>query len=365
MAKADLAEAAPAKDRFVDVEMASRFGGALARRRPLPASYRPGALEEQLTRLSVLAQDRVAAESGLHPPNEPRARVVDRAQWVAANVASVERLVGPAAAALAAKRTFRPPAVIDRFGRQSSSAQLAVVLAWLSNRVLGQYDLLVGEEATDDEDVISYVGPNIVVLEQRHGFDPDQFRLWLALHETAHRAQFTGAPWVRTYFLDLVEEVVGILELDTSAVLSGAVRSLRQVAQGSNPMAELGAAGLFVPDEQLDALRRLTALMSVLEGHGEVIMDVAAQDLVPSSGRFHDVLRARRASPRPMSKVLNQILGLDAKLRQYEDGERFVRALRTAGGPSLVTELFSGPEALPTMAELLDPDLWLDRAGSR
>ena len=201
-----------------------------------------------------------------------------------------------------------------------------------------------------------------MTIEQRHGFDASQFRLWLALHETAHRAQFTGAPWVRTYFLGLIDEVVGALALDASTVLSGAVRSFREVADGTNPMAELGAAGLFVTDAQREALRRLTALMSVLEGHGEVVMDVAAQDLVPSAGTFHDVLRDRRASPGPLSKVLGQLLGLDAKMRQYADGERFVRAVRHAGGPSLVAELFTGPEAMPSMAELLDPALWLARS---
>ena len=354
--------ASPPRPGFIDVDAASRFGGAMARRRPLPAAYRPGAMEAQLTELSVLATERVGLESGLVPPTPPVARVVDRAAWVAANVASVERLIGPAAAALAANRKLRPPAIVDRWSRRSSAAQLGAVLAWLSTRVLGQYDLLVGEEATVDEDVISYVGPNIVALEQRHGFDPDQFRLWLALHETAHRAQFTGAPWVRTYFLGLVEEVVGAMALDASTVVSGALRSFREVADGTNPMAELGAAGLFVTDDQRQALRRLTALMSVLEGHGEVVMDVAAQDLVPAASTFHDVLRDRRTSPSALSKVLGQLLGLDAKMRQYADGERFVRALRDAGGPGLVAELFAGPAAMPSMAELLDPQLWLARS---
>jgi coenzyme F420 biosynthesis associated uncharacterized protein len=222
----------------------------------------------------------------------------------------------------------------------------------------------VGEEATIDEDVISYVGPNIVALERRHGFDPGQFRLWLALHETAHRAQFTGAPWVRTYFLGLVEEVVGALASSTADLLGGLVRSLREIAQGRNPMEEVGAAGLVATEAQMEALRRLGALMSVLEGHGEVVMDVAAQDLVPDHQRFHDVLRARRQQPGAPARILNQVLGLDAKMRQYEEGERFVRALRAHGGPSLVRSLFDGPELLPTLVELREPELWLARSSS-
>jgi len=357
--------AAPASDGFLDVELAARLGGSLARRRSLPASYRPGALEVELDELTQLAQARVAIESGLEPPGAPRARVLDRAEWVAANVASVERLVGPAMTAAAARRKAPVPPSIERLGRRSSAAQLGSVLAWMSSRVLGQYDVLVGEEASVDEDVISYVGPNLVALEQRHGFDPSQFRLWLALHESAHRAQFTGAVWVRPYFLGLIDEVVGALSADPSALLSGLLRSIKEISQGRNPLAEVGAVGLVATPGQLEALHKLTALMSVLEGHGEVIMDVAAQDLVPDHARFHQVLRQRRESLGAPARLLNQLLGLEAKLRQYEEGEHFVRLLRDAGGPELVTSLFDGPERLPDLTELKEPERWLERAGIR
>jgi len=349
---------------FLDVATASRIGGALARRKSLPSSYRPGALHDELARVSVIAQDRVAEEAQLNPAGEPRARVVDRAQWVAANVASVDRLVGPALLAADQRRTHRMPQAIERLGRQSSAAQLGAVLAWMSSRVLGQYDLLVGEDLTDDEDVISYVGPNIVALEQRHGFDPAQFRMWLALHETAHRAQFTGAAWIRPYFLGLINEAVSMVSSDSSALIGGLTRAFKEMASGENPLAEVGAAGLFASEEQREALRRLAALMSVLEGHGEVVMDVAAQDLVPDAQRFHDVLRQRRQQLGAPARLLNQVLGLEAKLRQYEEGETFIRALRDAGGPTLVASLFQGPEQLPTMDELVNPTAWLTRAAS-
>lgn len=349
---------------FLDVELASRLGATLARRRRLPASYRPGALEAQLDELSVLAQERVAIEAALRPPGPPRARVLDRGEWVAANVATVERLLGPAMATMAERRRFTPPAVVDRVSRQSSAAQLGSVLAWLSSRVLGQYDLLVGEEASVDEDVISYVGPNIVALEQRHGFDPAQFRLWLALHETAHRAQFTAVSWIRPYFLSQIEQVVGALNVDSSVMLSNVLHSVRRMVEAKSEVNELGIAALVASPDQLAALRRLAALMSVLEGHGEVVMDEAATDLVPDHRRFHSVLRDRRATPGPLTRLLNQLLGLDVKLRQYEQGETFVRALRAAGGPSLVRTLFDAPEQLPDLAELLEPARWLARASS-
>ena len=102
--------------------------------------------------------------------------------------------------------------------------------------------------------------------------------------------------------------------------------------------------------------------MSVLEGHGEVVMDEAARDVVPGATHFHDVLRHRRQTTGTPGNFLNQLLGLDAKMRQYAEGEHFVRALRNAGGPALVAELFEGPEQLPSLSELREPTLWLARA---
>jgi coenzyme F420 biosynthesis associated uncharacterized protein len=319
-------------------------------------------MELELTGLTRLAQERVAIEARLDPGTEPRARVVNRDEWVAASAATVERLALPALVRAHGEKK-RPPAVLERLGAQAGAVELASVLAWLSGKVLGQYDILVGEEPSAAEDVISYVGPNIVALEDRHGFDPAQFRLWLALHESAHRTQFTGAPWVRAYFLSLIDEVLGAIPSTAASVLSGLTRAAGEAMRGRSPLAEHGLAGLVATEAQLDALSRVGALMSVLEGHGEVVMDEAAKDLVPDAEHFHSVLRARRADPNAPSKLVGRLLGLDAKMRQYEEGELFVRALRHAGGPDLVAELFDGPSQLPTMAELRAPERWLARAG--
>jgi coenzyme F420 biosynthesis associated uncharacterized protein len=348
---------------MIDVGLASRLGGSLARRRRVSSGYRPGPMELELTELSRLAQGRVAEEAMLEPPGEPRGRVLDRADWVASAAAGVERLAGPTMArAMAARRP--PPAFMATASAKAGAVELGSMLAWLSGRVLGQYDILVGEEASLDEDVISYVGPNIVALEERHGFDPGQFRLWLALHETAHRAQFTGAPWVRSYFLGLIETVLEAVPTGLKPLLDGLTRAASETIQGRSPLAEHGLVGLVASEEQLAALSKLSALMSVLEGHGEVVMDVAAEDLVPDAARFHEVLRRRRDEAGAPSKLIAQLLGIEAKMRQYAEGETFVRALREAGGPRLVRELFDGPESLPSIEELRQPELWLDRAAS-
>jgi coenzyme F420 biosynthesis associated uncharacterized protein len=320
-------------------------------------------MELELTSLSRVAQRRVAEEALLSPPGEPRARVLDRAGWVASSAAGVERLAGPALARAMAERR-RPHRVIQRASATAGAVELGSMLAWLSGRVLGQYDVLVGEEASVDEDVISYVGPNIVALEERHGFDPGQFRLWLALHETAHRAQFTGAPWVRLHFLELVDEVLGAVPVDAKAVLNGLTGAVAEALRGHNPLAEHGLVGLVATEAQLGALSKLSALMSVLEGHGEVVMDVAARDLVPDAERFHAVLRHRRDAAAAPAKLLAQLFGIEAKMRQYAEGEHFVRTVRAAGGPALVRQLFDGPASMPSLDELRDPGRWLARSGS-
>ena len=264
------------------------------------------------------------------------------------------------------QRPTKLPAVFQRVSAQVGGLELGGVLAWLSGRVLGQYDVLVGDQPTEAEDVISYVGPNIVALEQRLGFEPGPFRLWLCLHESAHRAQFEGAPWVRTYFLGLIDEAMGAMPTSGASVLTGLTRAASDALKGKSVLGEHGLVGLVASEEQLTAMRRLSALMSVLEGHGEVVMDEAARDLVPQADHFHSALRARRADPSSTSSMASRLLGLEAKLRQYEEGERFVRHLRDTGGPSLVAELFEGPEHLPSLDEVRTPQLWLERAsGSR
>lgn len=322
-------------------------------------------MERELTDLTQLAAERVGHEARLWPASEPRARVLSRDEWVASAAAGIERLAGPALAKAEASRRRRTSKLVQRIGAEAGGIEVGGVLAWLSGRVLGQYDVLVSEQPSAAEDVISYVGPNVVHLEERFGFDPRQFRLWLCLHETAHRAQFEGAPWVRTHFLSLIDEVIGAISASTATVLGGLVRAGSEALQGRSVIAEHGLAGLFAPPEQLAVLERLTALMSVLEGHGEVVMDEAARDLVPEADHFHQMLRARRADPSTTSSIASRVLGLEGKLRQYEEGERFVRAVRTTGGPDLVAELFSGPDALPSLAELRSPELWLARAAGR
>ena len=157
--------------------------------------------------------------------------------------------------------------------RAITGVEVGTLLGWMSGRVLGQYDLLVvDDDNAHDQDIVYYVGPNVTALERRFGFPPREFRLWLALHEVTHRAQFTGVPWLRTYYLSLVSELVESFDVDPqvlAARLKGVIGSLRA---GRDALADGGLAAVLATPAQREVLGRIGGLMSLLEGHGDVTM---------------------------------------------------------------------------------------------
>jgi coenzyme F420 biosynthesis associated uncharacterized protein len=245
-----------------------------------------------------------------------------------------------------------------------AGTQVGLLLGWMSTRVLGQYDqLIIEDEHPEDQDIVYYVGPNILALEKRFAFPPREFRLWLALHEVTHRMQFTGVPWMGSYFLSLVESTLAGVDPDPRRLMDALRRAAEQVRSGQNPFDDGGLLVLLAGPEQYEAIQKVTGLMSLLEGHGDVTMDRAGADRIPSAERFSRVLRQRRRQRGP-AKVFSTLIGLDAKLRQYEEGERFIAAVEAEGGSELLNQAWNGPLWLPTMAEIRDPALWTARIGS-
>jgi coenzyme F420 biosynthesis associated uncharacterized protein len=233
----------------------------------------------------------------------------------------------------------------------------------MSTRVLGQYDLLITDEAIEDQDIVYYVGPNIVEMEARHGFAPKEFRLWLALHEVTHRCQFTGVPWLRDHFVGLVEQALDAVAADPRRVLDAIRRAAESIRAGQGVLDDAGFIGLVATPEQLEALHRIQALMSLLEGHGDVVMDRAGASSVPGAERFGRVLRERREQAKGPAKILQRLLGLEAKFRQYAEGEHFVKTVEAAGGPALFDRVWRGPEWLPSLSEIRNPADWIARVG--
>jgi coenzyme F420 biosynthesis associated uncharacterized protein len=232
----------------------------------------------------------------------------------------------------------------------------------MSARVLGQYDLLIIEdENPEDQDIVYYVGPNIMALEKKHAFPPEEFRLWIALHEVTHRAQFTGVPWLREHFLSLVNETLDAVDPDPEILKDAVKRILEARREGEDPMADGGLPALLATPEQREVLNRVSGMMSLLEGHGDITMDRAGAHLIPSAERFASTLRARRSSARGISRVLQKVIGLEAKMNQYQAGESFIEAVEAVGGTELVERAWERPENLPTMDEIRTPQDWIDR----
>jgi coenzyme F420 biosynthesis associated uncharacterized protein len=347
-------------------DLAAKVAARVAGRDPYAASYLYASLQPDFEELTAIAEELVTAETGLRPLGGPaRARVTDRAGWVEANIASFRRLLRPVLARLGDKLAESASSPVGRFiqpvGRAVTGTQLGALLGWMSTRVLGQYDLLLMEdERPEDQDLVYYVGPNILSLEKRFAFPPREFRLWIALHEVTHRAQFTGVPWMREHFLSLVESTVSAADPDPRRFLEAIFKAIELVRQGKNPLDD-GIMALLATPEQAQVLDKVQALMSLLEGHGDVTMDRAAADRIPNAERFSRVLRQRRQETRGPAKLLQQALGLEAKMRQYEAGERFIARVEAAGGPTLLARVWEAPDRLPDMAEIRDPIRWVDR----
>jgi coenzyme F420 biosynthesis associated uncharacterized protein len=339
-------------------DTAEKVAIRVAGREPLAESYHYASLEPDFREFTAEAEALVEAETGLKSFAGPaRARVTDRAGWVRANLASFQRLLRPLTDRLAERLDNTKVAPV---GRQVAGAEVGALLGWMSTRVLGQYDMLVIEtENPEDQDLVYYVGPNVLALEKRYGFPPREFRLWLALHEVTHRMQFTGVPWLRPYFLSLVDDSLSSFDPDPKKMVDSLKRAVAEARAGRNPLDEGGIVTILATPEQQLVIQRIGGLMSVLEGHGDLIMDRAATDRVPSAERFSAVLHDRRQSKGAV-RVLQKLVGLEAKLKQYEEGEKFLETLEAAGGEGIEL-LWRGPEYLPDLAEIRDPQRWLSR----
>ncbi|HKY15021.1 MAG TPA: zinc-dependent metalloprotease [Microthrixaceae bacterium] len=344
----------------VDWAVAERVAVRFAGTEPFSRSYHYDSLAPDFDELTAQAQTLVERHTGWSSSaGDARARVADRSDWIRANIASFQRMLRPLTERLDSKLSGGALAPIaGRF----AGAEMGAVLGWMSTRVLGQYDMLVLEdEDADDQDIVYYVGPNILALEKRFGFPPREFRLWVALHEVTHRTQFTGVPWLRPYFLSLMNDMLGHVDPDPAQLFRAVGRVADAVRTGHNPLADGGVLTLLASDDQRATMDRIGGLMSLLEGHGDVTMDRAGGDRIPSADRFGSVLRQRRQTLSGPVKLLQRLIGLEAKLAQYEQGERFIEAVENTSGSAYLGMAFESPEQLPTLAEIRDPDAWMRR----
>jgi len=306
-------------------------------------------------------EDKIETTTGLRSLAGPAAvEVIDRPAWIRANITSFQHLLSPVINEWSTKLPTKGFAA--RISAQVVGAELGALLGWMSTRVLGQYDLLVGRD--DDDDAVYMVGPNLAAMEKRFGFDPVEFRTWVLLHELTHRAQFTGVPWMKEHFTGLVTTSVKLANPDPRRIAESIREAFSDRDRARQQVRDSGVLGLIASPEQRGVIQQIAGLMSLLEGHGDVTMSRAVSDLVPSAARFSHVLQARRRRSNPLTRLMLRLTGIEGKLNQYAAGERFIAAIEDVGGPRAVDVCWQAPENLPSMEEIRNPQLWLDRIGA-
>lgn len=351
---------------MVDWDLAAATARRLARSGPAVSDADAAATVRQLHDLAAEALSHVTTYTGLEPDPTMRTgtEVVDRPTWAAYNVGGMRETLAPVLDALATRRGVRPTSrTVARAGQLATGAELGAVLSFLASHVLGQYEVFLPPGSGDGR--LLLIAPNIVDVEQRLAVDPRDFRMWVCVHEQTHHVQFTGAPWLREHVHGLVRRLAEVSNLDPAQLLGrlkDAVRDLRSAGRAGD--GGLGVLAALQTPERRALVSELQAVMTLLEGHADQVMDAVGPEVIPSVEyirRRFDERRARGVSP--VDRVIRKLLGLDAKLAQYRIGGAFCRAVTAHGGPELMRAAFAGPDRLPTMDELHDPPRWLARVG--
>jgi coenzyme F420 biosynthesis associated uncharacterized protein len=315
-----------------------------------------------LAPLAAESEARVVAYTGLQPARPlPKPEGIGRKEWVASNVDAMRALLDPVL--LRAGKNLGPlrPAVQIVMGLVLST-EVGVVLGYLGQRVLGQYELVLLDEAVDERPPrLLFVLPNLGQAVRSFDADEKEFMMWVTLHEVTHAVQFAGVPWLHAHVAGLVRELLASAEVRIDAPRKLKMPSGEELRQLITALRHGDLISIVTSKAERDTLDRVQAVMAVIEGHAEHVMDAVAPDLVPSLAKLREGIDRRRRSQSGLSRLLAKLLGLDMKLRQYELGKRFCDAVVKQGGVAALHHVFSSPEALPTLKELSDPDAWLER----
>ncbi|WP_366558559.1 zinc-dependent metalloprotease [uncultured Nocardioides sp.] len=278
--------------------------------------------------------------------------VVDRRGWVQANADGFATIIGPLADKLAGRKG-PPSGLALAIGSRVTGAEVGLLLGFLGTKVLGQFDPFF-----DPTGRLLLVAPNIVHVERELDVDPHDFRLWVCLHEETHRVQFTAVPWMRDH---LFSEMSALLDsFEPSDMLGDGLRRASEAIRG-------GVAGggsvveMMSTPEQRAIMDRVTGVMSLLEGHADVVMDGVGPSVIPTVEQIRAKFTKRRQGLGSLDRILRRLLGLDAKMAQYRDGAIFVRAVVDKVGMEQFNAVWAGPGNLPSTAEIKDPDAWVAR----
>jgi coenzyme F420 biosynthesis associated uncharacterized protein len=295
-----------------------------------------------------------------------RVAVVDRATWVRANTSAfaglIGRLEGQLLDQMLPEGSGVTKASMTLANRWVTTRQLGLLLGFMGQRVLGQYDLaLLSAETTPGR--LLFVEENIRNTARVMDVPLGPFRTWIALHETTHAFEFEAHPWLRPYLADRLERQLALFSDDAASMGREAVRALGASLRGEGRRDDQHWLERLMTDEQRRLFREMQATMSLLEGFGDHVMDAVGKDLVPGVERISARFHGRREQRTPFERAMLRITGMDLKMDQYRKGEAFVAEIERLGGAAALRRLWDGPETLPTPEEIASPDAWVRRMG--
>lgn len=333
----------------VDWNLAASLGARIVGGGPQLTRDEANQVVAELYYLAGEATPLVQHTTGLDAFLESQVQVVDRPEWIRSNVDSFQRISDPLT-----ERLEQGSAWVREIGSRATGAQLGLVLGFVGSRVLGQFEIF-----TPDDPRLLLVAPNIVAVERQLGAVPRDFRLWVCVHEQTHRIQFAAAPWLTDYMLTNIHEYMRLSDMSTSELLGRLSAAVKAVRSDSEPD---GIVGALQSPAQKELFDRLTAVMSLLEGHADVVMDEVGPQAIPTVRFIRGAFQQRRAAGTSgWEGFLRRVLGMDIKARQYAQGATFVRAVMADGGMARLNQVWETPENLPTRAEIEDPQAWLRR----
>jgi coenzyme F420 biosynthesis associated uncharacterized protein len=356
--------AGSAGPQLVDWDLAAATAARLTRPGPDVSREEAADVVDSLRAAATTAQDHVRDYTGLEAPTaEAPVLIVDRVSWCRANTEGLRELLAPVAAILHAKRPQAASVpILDQFGPKVTGVETGALLAYVSTKVLGQYDPYWEGEEAGRRGRLLLVAPNIVQVQRELELDPEEFRLWVCLHEETHRVQFTAVSWLTDHVRGEVARFVEAADLDASALgrrLREVLEYLIGAVRGEEDDRTL--IDIVQTPGQREVLDRITAVMSLVEGHAEFVMDGVGPAVIPSVDVIRSKFQKRRESVTGMDRLIRRVLGLDAKLRQYRDGARFVRGVVDRVGMDGFNRVWESPATLPTLPEISDPTSWVTR----
>jgi coenzyme F420 biosynthesis associated uncharacterized protein len=349
---------------LVDWGLAARTAGAML---ALPRGRAENPAFTAAT-IEAAAADGIAAAAGYArlgtPANPPRGELIDRDAWARNALATLREATAPVEERLVTQ--IDAPGPLGPLVRRAAGAglglEVGVAAGYAAGRVLGQLDVSLFGVARPAR--LLFVGTNLERARQALDADPEVFLLWVALHEGAHVVQFGCVPWLADHLRALARELMDAAgaDLESGSLARRVGDMLRSPRETVRAVLRGELTRLLADPEGRERLDRLQATMSVVEGHAEHVMDAAAGELGDDLTELRRRLDARRGERGGLADLIGRLLGIDAKLRQYELGKSFCDAIAAAGGPSALAALWESPERLPSLAELEQPERWLERS---